>query len=90
MAARSKGLIGTHMLFSVGEYGYSVVSNTDLYWLVSEVNDRIKQGWRPLGGVSITVSEEKISTPHTVYFDGSVINTYTLRTYVQAMIKDPE
>lgn len=51
---------------------YAVIENTDIFYLVKEVNRRIQQGWSPIGGVA------------TVYATGErPLTTH----YLQAVIK---
>ncbi|HDY66599.1 MAG TPA: DUF1737 domain-containing protein [Candidatus Scalindua sp.] len=52
---------------------YTVVSKYDLIKLITEVSDRIKEGWRPSGGISVMVKESNTEIHK--------------REYNQAMIK---
>lgn len=36
---------------------YSVVKTTDLQSLVNQVQNQIKEGWKPLGGIATSVFE---------------------------------
>lgn len=39
--------------------GYDILTNEDRELLVSSVKDKIKEGWKPIGGVSMVVSGYK-------------------------------
>jgi len=61
---------------------YIILTNRDSAMLAREVNATIKQGWEPLGGVTIEYTFIKRSP---VYNDNSV---YCIEKYfLQAMIK---
>jgi hypothetical protein len=46
---------------------YSIVSDYDVFHLVTLVNMLIQQGWKPLGGVSSSMSIKHYASKSTVY-----------------------
>jgi hypothetical protein len=59
---------------------YSIVSDYDIFHLVTLVNMLIQQGWKPLGGVSSSFSPKHSVSRNVVYES----------QFHQAMIKDGE
>jgi predicted class III extradiol MEMO1 family dioxygenase len=43
--------------------GYMVVMEPDRHILISKVNQYMKSGWRPLGGVAIDTSATGVNAP---------------------------
>ena len=56
---------------------YDVIVSDDLFELKKEVNERIKEGWRPLGGLII---DNEVC--------GDSCDIYTTGQYLQTMIKE--
>ena len=57
---------------------YTIVDEDSMCELIAEVNERCDKGWRPTGGVFISI--EKFEVPGKEY-------TNIEKTYYQAMIK---
>ncbi|HDY68793.1 hypothetical protein LCGC14_0823350 [marine sediment metagenome] len=56
---------------------YTIINKNDIDKLTKEVNMLMCAGWKPIGGVSCTVSTKRLEP-----------NTYYYRQYVQALIKE--
>ena len=63
---------------------YKVISKQTIRSLEEEVNDLIKKGWIPLGGVAIEIEDHDVRSSSS----GSLWNLKPVNKYCQAMINE--
>lgn len=61
---------------------YKILTNTYSDMLAIDVNDAIKEGWQPAGGVCCSAYEESSRD-----YYGDIVNTYSVYTYQQAVVR---
>lgn len=53
---------------------YTIVVSHNINILIKEVNDLIKNGYKPLGGICSTVQTSAPYNTHTYYYQQALIN----------------